>query len=62
MAGMGLMVTSWPLTPGCDTGGVVVKAGKKAVSPLGTPFKEGDRVCGCTRLAWAGYSPYREYV
>lgn len=62
MSQSGILVVSWPLVPGCDTGGIVVKAGKDAVSPLGTPFKEGDGICGCTRLGWPGYSPFQEYV
>ena len=58
----GVLVLSWPLVPGCDAGGVVVKAGKNAVSALGEHFKEGDRVCGCTRLGSPGYATFQEYV
>lgn len=61
MADMGILVVSWPLVPGCETGGIVVKAGKNAISPLGEAFKEGDEVLGCTRLGMKGYSPWQEY-
>jgi NADPH:quinone reductase-like Zn-dependent oxidoreductase len=57
----GMLVVDWPLTPGCDAGGVVVKAGAKATSPLGGLFKEGDRVIGCTRLGSKGHSPFAEF-
>ena len=62
MSDYGLLVESWPLVPGCDAGGIVVKAGNDAVSPLGKHFKEGDKVFGCTRLGSFGYSPWQEYV
>jgi NADPH:quinone reductase-like Zn-dependent oxidoreductase len=58
----GVLVLSWPLVPGCDAGGVVVKAGKNAISPLGEQFNEGDKVCGCTRLGSPGYGTFQEYV
>ncbi|KAH7135538.1 chaperonin 10-like protein [Dendryphion nanum] len=61
MADYGLLVVEWPLVPGCDASGTVIKAGKDAVSPLGVPFKEGDEVFGCTRLGSKGYSPWQEY-
>ncbi|KAF2476924.1 GroES-like protein [Lindgomyces ingoldianus] len=61
MADFGILVVDWPLVPGCDAGGVVIKAGKDAVNPLGVQFKEGDEVCGCTRLGSKGYSPWQEY-
>jgi len=57
----GILVTAWPFTPGCDAGGIVVKAGSSAKSILGELFKVGDRVSGCTRLGVPGYSPYAEY-
>ncbi|KAF1808958.1 GroES-like protein [Eremomyces bilateralis CBS 781.70] len=60
-AATGLLVEGWPFTPGCDAGGIVVKAGKNAVSALGSPFKEGDRICGATRLGTKGHSPFQEY-
>lgn len=59
---MGILIDSWPLTPGTDAAGIVVKAGKNAISPLGKPFKEGDRVFGCTRLGTAKYQAFQEYV
>src|ERR1700753_3263279 len=62
MVDSGILVLSWPFIPGCDAGGVVVKAGKNAISTLGTAFKEGDQVFGCTRLGSPGYSTYEEYV
>lgn len=62
MVNFGLLVESWPLVPGCDAGGKVVKVGKDAISPLGKVFREGDGVCGCTRLGMPGYSPFQEYV
>ena len=58
MQGTGLLVTAWPFVIGCDAAGVVVKAGEKASSS----FKEGDEVCGCTRLGCIGYSTGQEYV
>ncbi|KAF2267843.1 GroES-like protein [Lojkania enalia] len=61
MADFGALVVEWPLVPGCEAGGVVVEAGKNAISPLGVSFKEGDEVCGCTRLGYRAYSPWQEY-
>jgi len=61
MANMGLLVESWPLVPGCEASGIVVKAGKDAVSPLGEKFKEGDAVMGCVRLGWPGHGAWQEY-
>jgi NADPH:quinone reductase-like Zn-dependent oxidoreductase len=61
MANTGILVVDWPLVLGVDAGGVVVKAGKNAVGPLGA-FKEGDEVCGCTRLGLKGYATGQEYV
>jgi NADPH:quinone reductase-like Zn-dependent oxidoreductase len=58
----GALVADWPLVPGCDAGGIVVKAGKNAISALGTAFKEGDKVLGCTRLGTTGYATFQEYV
>lgn len=58
---MGLLVTKWPLTPGSDAGGIVVKAGPKAISPLGQPFKPGDRVSGCTRVGYEQCGTYQEH-
>ena len=58
----GILVLDWPLVAGCDAGGVVVKAGKNAISALGKPFNEGDKVFGCTRLGCAGYATFEEYV
>ena len=55
------MVQSWPFSPGCDAAGTVVSTGANANSSLGTPFKEGDRVFGCTRLGTPGHSPWAEY-
>ena len=60
MAVMGVLVKEWPLTLGVDGGGIVVKAGSKAVGPLG-PFKEGDEVCGCSRLGEIGHGTCGEY-
>jgi len=60
MGDMGLLVKEWPLTLCVDAGGIVVKAGSKAVGPLG-PFKEGDEVCGCSRLGEIGYGTCEEY-
>lgn len=61
MAGTGLLVVDWPFVLGCDTSGIVVKAGSKAVGPLG-PLKVGDAVCGCTRLGCKGHSACEEYL
>ncbi|KAJ4304593.1 hypothetical protein N0V90_000119 [Kalmusia sp. IMI 367209] len=61
LANMGLLVESWPMVPGCEASGVVVKAGSDAVNPLGGHFKEGDQVLGCVRIGAAGYSAWQEY-
>lgn len=61
MHNTGVMVDSWPWTPGSDGAGIVVKAGKNAVSVLGKPLKEGDHVYGCMRLGSPGYGVYAEY-
>jgi NADPH:quinone reductase-like Zn-dependent oxidoreductase len=58
----GLLVLKHPFVPGCDAGGVVVNAGKNAISALGNQFKEGDKVFGCTRLGSDKYSTFQEYV
>jgi NADPH:quinone reductase-like Zn-dependent oxidoreductase len=58
MQGTGLLVLGWPWVVGCDAAGVVVKVGETAASV----FKEGDEVCGCTRLGSPGYSTGQEYV
>jgi len=60
MADMGVLVSDWPLVLGVDGAGIVVKAGSKAVGPLG-PFKEGDEVCGCARLGEKGHGTCEEY-
>jgi NADPH:quinone reductase-like Zn-dependent oxidoreductase len=63
MADYGMLVLDWPLVPGCDAGGVIVKAGSNAINPVtGKAFKEGDEVMGCTRLGSKGYSPWQEFV
>jgi NADPH:quinone reductase-like Zn-dependent oxidoreductase len=61
MAQQGFSVESWPFTPGCDASGIVVKTGPNSVSALGTEWKEGDRVFGCTRVGTKGYTPWAEY-
>jgi NADPH:quinone reductase-like Zn-dependent oxidoreductase len=53
----GLLVSSFPIVLGCDASGVVVEVGEEA-----SPFKVGDRVCGCTRLGEPGYGTFQEYV
>jgi NADPH:quinone reductase-like Zn-dependent oxidoreductase len=62
ISNMGLLVDKWPISAGCDAGGEVIKVGKNAISPLGEPFKVGDKVFGCTRLSFPGHSPYLENV
>lgn len=62
MAQTGAMVLSFPFSPGCDTGGVVVKTGPKAVDAMGRDWQVGDRVFGCTRLGTPGHSAWSEYV
>lgn len=59
---MGLLVSEWPVVPGCEGSGIVVKAGKNAKNPItGEAFKEGDEVFGCSRISAKGYSPWQEY-
>ncbi|KAF2728016.1 GroES-like protein [Polyplosphaeria fusca] len=61
MVEWGLLVDSWPVVPGCEGSGIVLKVGKDAINPVtGALFKEGDEVCGCTRLGMKGYSPWQE--
>ena len=55
MQSYGMLVKSFPIVLGCDSSGIVVKTGPKA------SLKEGDRVCGCTRLGFPGYSTFQEY-
>ena len=55
MQSSGLLVKSFPIVLGCDSSGIVVKAGPKST------LKEGERVCGCTRLGHPGYSTFQEY-
>jgi NADPH:quinone reductase-like Zn-dependent oxidoreductase len=62
MAQTGAMVQSFPFGPGCDTGGIVVKTGPKAVNAMGREWHNGDRVFGCTRLGTPGHSAWGEYV
>ncbi|WPH02261.1 Hypothetical protein R9X50_00511700 [Acrodontium crateriforme] len=59
VASYGALVESWPVGLGADASGVVVKAGKVAKEKYG--FKEGEHVCGCTRVARREYSTCREY-
>jgi NADPH:quinone reductase-like Zn-dependent oxidoreductase len=61
MAQQGFSVESWPFTPGCDASGIVVKTGPNSVSALGTEWKEGDRVFGCTRVGTKGHTAWAEY-
>jgi NADPH:quinone reductase-like Zn-dependent oxidoreductase len=62
MAYSGVLVVDWPLGLCVDAAGVVVKAGVKAIGPLGTKFEKGDEVCGCTRLGMKGYASGQEFV
>ena len=55
MSATGMLINSFPIVLGCDSSGIVVKTGPKAT------LKEGQRVCGCTRLGHAGYSTFQEY-
>jgi NADPH:quinone reductase-like Zn-dependent oxidoreductase len=59
---MGMLVETFPFTPGCDVGGVVVKVGAKALSPRGVPFKVGDRVSGCTGVGRPQFGTFQEEV
>jgi NADPH:quinone reductase-like Zn-dependent oxidoreductase len=56
---MGLLVDNWPAGLGADASGVVVEAGKEAKDKYG--FKEGDYVCGCTRIGTRQYATCREF-
>lgn len=59
VANMGLLVDNWPAGLGADASGVVVEAGKDAKSKYG--LKEGDYVCGCTRIGARQYATCREF-
>ncbi|KIW10195.1 hypothetical protein PV08_11156 [Exophiala spinifera] len=59
MSEYGLLVVSWPLVLGVDTGGIVVEAGEQAQTKYG--FKAGDEVFGCTRLGSTNYAAGQEY-
>jgi NADPH:quinone reductase-like Zn-dependent oxidoreductase len=62
LSDMGLLVESWPLVPGVDAAGIVVKVGQNAESVLGGKYKEGDEVFGLTRLGVKGHGAWQEYV
>ena len=53
-----MLVTAWPFVPGCDAAGVVVEVGDN----VGSKFKFGDEVCGCTRVGVSGHSTMQEFV
>jgi NADPH:quinone reductase-like Zn-dependent oxidoreductase len=59
---MGLLVEEWPFTPGCDVGGIVIKAGANAISARGTPFRPGDRVSGCSGVGRDKFGTFQEQV
>lgn len=59
MSQYGILVMEWPLVLGVDASGVVVEAGETAQKQYG--FKEGDYVCGCTRLGRKQYSTAQEF-
>ncbi|KAF3925985.1 Zeta-crystallin [Dactylellina cionopaga] len=52
----GLLITSWPWTPGCDVAGTIVEAGSEV-----TKFKVGDQVCGCPGVGFRGSGGAAEY-
>ena len=56
---MGLLVDQWPAGLGADASGVVFEAGTEAKEKYG--FKEGDYVCGCTRIGDRQYATCREF-
>lgn len=62
MTETGAMVLSFPFSPGCDAGGIVVKIGPKAVDAMGRQWHIGDKVFGCTRLGTPGHSSWGEYA
>lgn len=62
MAAAGILVTSWPFTPGCDVAGIIFKTGTNAINALGQSFEEGEAVFGCTRLGVKSYTAWGEYV
>lgn len=62
MSETGALVKDWPLVPGIDVAGVVVKVGKRVGEDSSLTFKVGDPVCGCTRIGARGYSACQEYV
>ncbi len=57
MSNYGMLVVEWPMVLGCDASGVVVEVGE-GVEEL----KEGDGVCGCSRLGHLAHSTCQEYV
>ena len=56
MAQTGLLVVSFPIVLGCDAAGTVVEIGSGVKK-----FKQGDQVCGCTRLGSPGYCTFQEF-
>ncbi|KAF2032435.1 GroES-like protein [Setomelanomma holmii] len=57
----GLLVHSWPFTPGCDSCGVIEAVGPHAISALGTEYKVGEHVFGCTRVGVSGHATFAEH-
>lgn len=62
MAATGMLVTSWPFTPGCDLSGYVAKVGPGAKASTGETWSEGAPVFGVTRVGVAKYAAWAEYV
>lgn len=56
---MGLLVDQWPAGLGADASGIVVEVGRDAKEKYG--LKEGDYVCGCTRIGDRQYATCREF-
>ncbi|KAL8965364.1 MAG: hypothetical protein Q9197_006552 [Variospora fuerteventurae] len=55
MSSSGLLIESFPIVLGCDSSGLITKT-----SPNMT-LKVGQRICGCTRLGFHGYSTFQQY-
>ncbi|KAL9010442.1 MAG: hypothetical protein Q9173_004624 [Seirophora scorigena] len=55
MSSTGLLIKSFPIVLGCDSSGLIAQTAPN------TALKLGQRICGCTRLGFPGYSTFQQY-